>query len=175
MHVRLYTETESQKQILIGKGGSMVREIGRTARPFVEQLLGHAVYLQLQVKAVAEVAAQPDDARAARALASDRREQLPEPLAVGVAPDRLECALGGLLGRDERLAGDPAPESVSVTSARRASRGFDSRPTSPIRSSGPSCRATPDGVTPRREASSARRSFSPAHRAARAGGRGRRG
>jgi GTP-binding protein Era len=50
VHVRLYTETESQKQILIGKGGSMVREIGRSARPFVEQLLGHPVYLQLQVK-----------------------------------------------------------------------------------------------------------------------------
>jgi GTP-binding protein Era len=51
VHVRLYTETESQKQILIGKGGSMVREIGRSARPFVEQLLGHPIYLQLQVKA----------------------------------------------------------------------------------------------------------------------------
>ena len=33
VHVRLYTETESQKQILIGKGGTMVREIGRGARP----------------------------------------------------------------------------------------------------------------------------------------------
>jgi len=51
VHVRLYTETESQKQILIGKGGTMVREIGRAARPFVEQLLGRKVYLQLQVKA----------------------------------------------------------------------------------------------------------------------------
>jgi GTP-binding protein Era len=51
VHVRLYTETESQKQILIGKGGTMVREIGRTARPHVEALLGHPVYLQLQVKA----------------------------------------------------------------------------------------------------------------------------
>jgi GTPase len=51
VHVRLYTETESQKQILIGKGGSMVREIGRSARPHVEALLGHQVYLQLQVKA----------------------------------------------------------------------------------------------------------------------------
>ena len=50
VHVRLYTETESQKKILVGKGGSMVREIGRGARPFVEQLLGHPVYLQLQVK-----------------------------------------------------------------------------------------------------------------------------
>jgi GTP-binding protein Era len=51
VHVRLYTETESQKQILIGKGGSMVREIGRRARPHVERLVGHDVYLQLQVKA----------------------------------------------------------------------------------------------------------------------------
>ena len=51
VHVRLYTETESQKQILIGKGGSMVREIGRQARPGIEQILGHKIYLQLQVKA----------------------------------------------------------------------------------------------------------------------------
>jgi GTP-binding protein Era len=51
VHVRLYTETESQKQILIGKGGQVVRDIGRGARPAVEQLLGHPVYLQLQVKA----------------------------------------------------------------------------------------------------------------------------
>jgi GTP-binding protein Era len=50
VHVRLYTETESQKQILVGKGGSMVREIGRGARPHVEALLGHPIYLQLQVK-----------------------------------------------------------------------------------------------------------------------------
>ena len=51
VHVRLYTETESQKQILIGKGGSVVRDIGRGARPFVEKLVGHKVYLQIQVKA----------------------------------------------------------------------------------------------------------------------------
>jgi GTP-binding protein Era len=51
VHVRLYTETESQKQILIGKGGTMVREIGRGARPHVEALVGHPVYLELQVKA----------------------------------------------------------------------------------------------------------------------------
>jgi GTP-binding protein Era len=50
VHVRLYTETESQKQILIGKGGSMVREIGRSARPGIEELVGHPVYLELQVK-----------------------------------------------------------------------------------------------------------------------------
>jgi GTPase len=51
VHVRVYTETESQKQILIGKGGTMVREIGRSARPAIEQLLGRTIYLELQVKA----------------------------------------------------------------------------------------------------------------------------
>jgi GTPase len=51
VHVRLYTETESQKMILIGKGGSMVREIGRQARPGIEALLGHTIFLELQVKA----------------------------------------------------------------------------------------------------------------------------
>jgi GTP-binding protein Era len=43
-------ETESQKQIVIGKGGSMVREIGRRARPEIEVLVGHPVYLELRVK-----------------------------------------------------------------------------------------------------------------------------
>jgi GTPase len=46
----LYVETESQKQILVGKGGSMVREVGSRARPEVEALLGHPVFLELQVK-----------------------------------------------------------------------------------------------------------------------------
>jgi GTP-binding protein Era len=51
VHVRIYTETESQKQILIGKRGSMVKEIGTWARPGVEALLGRKVFLELQVKA----------------------------------------------------------------------------------------------------------------------------
>lgn len=46
----LLVETESQKQILVGKGGAMVREIGRGARPEIELLLGHAVFLELRVK-----------------------------------------------------------------------------------------------------------------------------
>ena len=43
-------ETESQKQILVGRGGSMVREIGTRARPEIEQLLGRHVFLELHVK-----------------------------------------------------------------------------------------------------------------------------
>jgi GTPase len=43
-------ETVSQKQIVVGKGGAMVREIGRRARPEIELVLGHPVYLELRVK-----------------------------------------------------------------------------------------------------------------------------
>ena len=46
----IYVETESQKGILVGKKGSMVREIGTRARPEVEALLGKKVFLELQVK-----------------------------------------------------------------------------------------------------------------------------
>ncbi len=46
----VYVETESQKGILVGKRGVMVREIGTRARPEVEALVGHPVFLELQVK-----------------------------------------------------------------------------------------------------------------------------
>jgi GTPase len=46
----LLVETDSQQQILIGKGGAMVREIGKRARPEIELLVGHTVFLELQVK-----------------------------------------------------------------------------------------------------------------------------
>jgi len=43
-------ETDSQKQILVGKGGTMIREIGKRARLEIELVLGHPVYLELRVK-----------------------------------------------------------------------------------------------------------------------------
>jgi GTPase len=46
----LYVETESQKQIVVGGGGAMVKEIGTRARPEIEHLLGHPVFLELHVK-----------------------------------------------------------------------------------------------------------------------------
>jgi GTP-binding protein Era len=46
----LYVETESQKGILVGKRGAMVREIGTRARPEVEALVGNKVFLELTVK-----------------------------------------------------------------------------------------------------------------------------
>jgi GTP-binding protein Era len=46
----VYVETESQKGILVGKGGSMIKSIGTLARPEVEHLLGRKVFLDLHVK-----------------------------------------------------------------------------------------------------------------------------
>ncbi len=43
-------ETESQKGILVGKRGAMVREIGTRARPEVEKLVGRSIFLELVVK-----------------------------------------------------------------------------------------------------------------------------
>jgi GTP-binding protein Era len=50
VRVLLYVETESQKGIVVGKGGSMIREIGSRARPEIEPLLGRKVFLELVVK-----------------------------------------------------------------------------------------------------------------------------
>jgi GTP-binding protein Era len=50
VRVSLFVETDSQKQIVVGKGGTIVREIGKRARPEIEALLGHRVFLDLQVK-----------------------------------------------------------------------------------------------------------------------------
>jgi GTPase len=50
VRVSVIVETESQKTILVGKGGSMVRKIGMLARPHIEQLLGRKIYLELHVK-----------------------------------------------------------------------------------------------------------------------------
>ena len=50
VRANVLVETESQKQIVIGRGGAMIREIGKRARPAVELLVGHPVYLELRVK-----------------------------------------------------------------------------------------------------------------------------
>jgi GTPase len=47
---QIWAETESQKGILIGKGGRMVREIGTAARRELERELGAKVFLDLQVR-----------------------------------------------------------------------------------------------------------------------------
>ena len=45
----IYVERESQKGILIGKGGQALKQVGKLAREEVEQLIGRPVYLELFV------------------------------------------------------------------------------------------------------------------------------
>ncbi|MFK7693437.1 GTPase Era [Paenibacillus sp. HJGM_3] len=46
----IYVERDSQKGIIIGKQGSLLKEIGKQARQDIEALLGSKIFLQLWVK-----------------------------------------------------------------------------------------------------------------------------
>ena len=46
----LYVERHSQKGIVLGGGGSMIKKIGQAARPDIEEMVGTRVYLELWVK-----------------------------------------------------------------------------------------------------------------------------
>lgn len=46
----IYVERETQKPIVIGRGGTGIKALGAAARVKIEQFLGHAVYLDLWVK-----------------------------------------------------------------------------------------------------------------------------
>lgn len=50
VHAVLYVERASQKGIVIGKGGTRLRDVGTAARHQIEKLLGTKVYLDLRVK-----------------------------------------------------------------------------------------------------------------------------
>jgi GTPase len=50
VHAILYVERDSQKGIIIGKGGARLREVGTAARTQIEKRLGTKVYLDLRVK-----------------------------------------------------------------------------------------------------------------------------
>ncbi len=46
----IFVERDSQKGIVIGKGGKKLKEVGKRARRDIEMLLGSKVYLELWVK-----------------------------------------------------------------------------------------------------------------------------
>ena len=50
VRVSLVVERDSQKAIIIGKGGRRLKEVGVTARKGIEELLGRKVYLDLHVR-----------------------------------------------------------------------------------------------------------------------------
>ena len=49
VHAIIYVERQSQKGIVIGKGGARLKEVGSTARRQIETLLGTKIYLDLHV------------------------------------------------------------------------------------------------------------------------------
>ena len=49
VHATVYVERQSQKGIVIGKGGERLREVGTAARRQIEALLGTRVFLDLHV------------------------------------------------------------------------------------------------------------------------------
>ena len=54
VYASIYVERDSQKGIVIGKGGQRLREVGERARKGIEELLGRRVYLSLRVKVLKE-------------------------------------------------------------------------------------------------------------------------
>jgi GTPase len=50
IHARIHVETESQKGIIVGKGGAMIKKIGESARTELERLFRIHIFLDLQVK-----------------------------------------------------------------------------------------------------------------------------
>ncbi len=50
IHANVFVERDSQKSIIIGKGGSRLKEVGSKARPEIEKLLGSKVFLSIRVK-----------------------------------------------------------------------------------------------------------------------------
>lgn len=54
VHANLYVERDSQKGIVIGKGGEVLKSIGARARGELELILGARVFLELRVKLMKE-------------------------------------------------------------------------------------------------------------------------
>lgn len=54
LYASIYVERDSQKGIVIGKGGTRLRDTGEKARREIEKLLGRRVYLSLRVKVLKE-------------------------------------------------------------------------------------------------------------------------
>jgi GTP-binding protein Era len=50
VRARVWAETESQKGILVGRGGKMVRAVGTASRREIEAMLGRRVHLDLNVR-----------------------------------------------------------------------------------------------------------------------------
>ena len=64
VHATVYVERESQKGIVIGKRGRMIKKISTLARQEIEEMSGESVFLELQVKVEKNWRNNPDFLRA---------------------------------------------------------------------------------------------------------------
>ena len=71
IHAVIWVEKESQKAIVIGKGGAVLKEIGRRARESMEQIFGAKVFLKTWVRVKESWS---EDDRLLRQLGYDDRE-----------------------------------------------------------------------------------------------------
>jgi GTP-binding protein Era len=63
IRANLLVERDSQKGMVIGRGGEMIKRIGVRARPVIERLVGTKVHLELRVKVEPKWAKRPDRLR----------------------------------------------------------------------------------------------------------------
>ena len=63
VYANLYVERDSQKAIVIGRGGQRLKEVGSRARAHIEALLGTSVYLDLHVKVAKDWQRDPNQLR----------------------------------------------------------------------------------------------------------------
>ena len=63
IYASLYVERDSQKHIVLGKGGSRLKQVGSTARRHIEAVLGTPVFLDLRVKVAKEWQRDPKQMR----------------------------------------------------------------------------------------------------------------
>ena len=96
VHAILYVERDSQKGIVIGKGGARLREVGTAARTQIEKLLGHKGLSRPTGQDRQELAARPQTAWAAWVLAHR-------------VCDAVRRVAGSLLGHHRAVDRDAAP------------------------------------------------------------------
>ena len=63
IRANLLVERDSQKGMVIGKGGARIKQIGVRARPAIERLVGSKVFLELRVKVEPKWAKRPNRLR----------------------------------------------------------------------------------------------------------------
>jgi len=79
LEATIFVERTSQKGIVVGRGGSMVRAVGQAAREELERLFGARIYLGLRVKAHPRWRDDPRVLAAMEPGAADFSEYLEEP------------------------------------------------------------------------------------------------